>query len=59
MQVEWFSSSDGKLGEGRSLTSLVHMTERPSQDITITLRVTDSSGNVSEDSVVVNLYIIQ
>ncbi len=60
--MEWFSSTDGKLGEGALLPgrgTRIHMTEPHRQDITITFRVTDSDGNVTEDSVVVTLYIIQ
>jgi hypothetical protein len=56
--VEWFSSTDGKLGEGRTLTTRVHMTEPCSQQIDITLRVTDSAANVTEVSIQIVLYIV-
>lgn len=56
--VEWFSSTDGKLGEGRELTARVHMTEPCDQAIVITLRVTDSAGNVTEDTITVSLYYV-
>ena len=56
--VEWFSSTDGKLGEGRELTARVHMTEPCHQAIVITLLVTDSSGNVSVDTITVTLYYV-
>ena len=59
--VEWFSSTDGKLGEGRELTARVHMDEssfEDTQDIEITLRVTDSAGNVTVDTITVTLYYV-
>jgi len=59
--VEWFSSTDGKLGEGRELTARVHMDEssfEDTQDIEISLRVTDSAGNVTVDTITVTLYYV-
>ncbi len=56
--VEWFSSTDGKLGEGRELTARVHMTEPCHQTIVLTLRVTDSAGNVSKDTITLALFYV-
>ena len=56
--VEWFASTDGKLGEGRELTTRVHMTENCSQSINITLRVTDSHANVTEVIIQIVLYYV-
>ena len=56
--VEWFSSTDGKLGEGRELTAHVHMTETCNQTINITLRITDSGSLVTEVSIRIYLYVV-
>jgi hypothetical protein len=56
--VEWFSSTDGKLGEGRELIARVHMTEPIDQYIDITLRVTDSGGLSTEFGIQIILYIV-
>jgi hypothetical protein len=56
--VEWFSSTDGKLGEGRELTARVHMTEPVNQIIYITLRVTDSKGLSTEFGIQIGLHVV-
>ncbi len=56
--VEWSSGTDGKLGEGRVLTARVHMTETCTQQISITLRVTDSDGHATEYPIQIHLYYI-
>ena len=56
--VEWFASTDGKLGEGRELTTRLHMTENCAQNIDITLRVTDSDDNVTEYGIQITLYYV-
>ena len=56
--VEWFSSTDGKLGEGRDMTARVHMQETCNESIDITLRVTDSESLYTEVTIQIYLYIV-
>jgi hypothetical protein len=53
--VEWLSDVEGVLGSGNSITVKLHAENvcDAYQPHTITLRVTDSSGNVSEDTITV------
>lgn len=56
--LEWFSDTDGKLGEGHDLDARIHMTEQCAQDITIRLEVTDSDQNMTPDEVTINLWYV-
>lgn len=56
--IEWFSDTDGKLGEGNDLEARIHMTEQCGQDITIRLEVTDSDQNTTPDEVTINLWYV-
>ncbi len=56
--LEWFSDTDGKLGEGENLDARIHMTEQCAQDITVRLEVTDSDQNMTHDEVTINLWYV-
>jgi hypothetical protein len=58
LTVEWFSNVDGSLGRGRTIKAKLHVEARCGREKshTITLRVTDSAGNVSTDTIMVFVY---
>ena len=54
LKVEWYSDIDGFLGIGRNIIGKLHnISGLGSTTHKITLRVTDSAGNITEDSIVV------
>lgn len=55
--IEWFSSDEGYLGSGATLSPRIHTIDSDSSQPTLTLRVTDSEGNVVETSVQVIVWI--
>ncbi len=58
LTVEWFSDVLGSLGSGATLDVRIHMTESCSQAQEITVRVEDSGGNVTEDTVRIYLWVV-
>jgi serine protease len=56
LTVEWYSDVEGFLGSGRSLTVRLHAGTGPTTH-TITLRVKDTAGHVTEDPIRIRIEV--